>query len=479
MVNSVPRLLNSDLHSQFEAMVGTAGVVADPDAMGRFSLDWSGDNRGQPIFVVRPASIEQVQAVVRHCKKLDLAIVPQGGNTGLVGGAIAGDLDRHVVISLERLNTIRTLSEADFTITVDAGCTLQSVKDASETCNLTFPLAIGAQGTSQIGGNAATNAGGVNVLRYGMMRDLVLGLEVVLPNGTLWSSMFGLRKDNRGYDLKQIFIGSDGTLGIITGLMLKLFPKPTKIETAYLGVNSFDDAMSLFFLARHACSDLMTGFEVIGSECIDQARIVYPDLVIPLEKDASVHILMEVSGGGEIDIRSMVENFISNALENGLVTGAVLAENTRQARSFWSIREGLVEGQARRGYHVRTDLSVTLSKVSALVKNCRRAVETNFPHWITQAYGHAGDGNIHFNVLPPFDIFDTDSRKIGKDIQAMLFDVVSDLGGSISAEHGIGRSKIAAFMNGLSPTHVDIIRNIKKALDPSGIMNPGCLISEG
>lgn len=477
MVHSPPTLLNSDLHSQFVAMVGAAGVVADPDTMRRFCVDWSGDNRGQPIFVVRPSSVEQVQAVVRHCNKLALAIVPQGGNTGLVGGAIASDLDPHVVISLERLNAIRNLSETDFAITVDAGCTLQSVKDFSETYNLTFPLAIGAQGSSQIGGNAATNAGGVNVLRYGMMRDLVLGLEVVLPDGNLWSSMFGLRKDNRGYDLKQLFIGSEGTLGIITGLMLKLFPRPTKIETAYLGVASFDDAMLFFFLARHACSDLMTGFEVIGSECIDLARIIYPNLMLPLERDAPVHILMEVSACGEIDIRSMVENFLSIALENGLVTGAVLAESREQARSFWSIREGLVEGQAKRGYYVRTDLSVTLSKLSTLIKNCRLAVEKHFPNWITQAYGHAGDGNIHFNVLPPLDFPDGEARVIGNEIEEVLFGVVTDLGGSISAEHGIGRNKIAAFMNGISPTHVDIIRNIKKVLDPSGILNPGCLIS--
>ena len=188
---------------------------------------------------------------------------------------------------------------------------------------------------------------------------------------------------------------------------------------------------------------------------------------------------MEVSAGGEINIRSRVENFLSNALDKRLVTGAVLAENSQQARLFWSIREGLVEGQARRGYHVRTDLSVTLSKVSTLVKNCRLAVETQFPQWITQAYGHAGDGNIHFNVMPPLDLTDEDARIVGKEIEAILFDVVSDLLGSISAEHGIGRTKIGAFMNGFSPTHVDIIRNIKKALDPSGIMNPGCLIAKG
>jgi FAD/FMN-containing dehydrogenase len=372
------------------------------------------------------------------------------------------------------MKAIRAIDPTDFTLRADAGCTLQAIKDASEAADCLFPLALGAQGSCHIGGNAATNAGGVNVLRYGMSRDLILGLEVVLPDGEIWNGFSGLRKDNRGYDLKQLFIGSEGTLGIITGVELKLFPRPTTIETAYIGVTSFAEAMRLFARARRACSDLMTAFEVIGAECIDLARLVHPDLTVPVS--APVHILMEVSSSGPIDIRAMVESFLTEAMRDGLLADAVLAESRAQARSLWSIREGLVEGQARRGYHVRTDVSVPLSTIPSFIEQARATIAASFDGWVPQTYGHAGDGNVHFNVLPPLGMDEARARASGKSIETALFDLVGRFGGSISAEHGIGRSKRDVFWAHASPVHRRLARSLKAALDPQDLMNPGCLI---
>ncbi|BCH23217.1 FAD-binding oxidoreductase [Mesorhizobium sp. L-8-3] len=463
-----------DVAAIFSEVLGSGAVVADEAGMAGYLTDWSGDHRGMAAAVLRPRSVEHVSRVVHLCREHHLAIIPQGGNTGLVAGAIDGQGRRAVVVSTERMDRIRSVDPVDFTLRADAGCTLQAIREASEAADCLFPLALGAQGSCRIGGNAATNAGGVNVLRYGMARDLILGLEVVLPDGEVWNGFSGLRKDNRGYDLKQIFIGSEGTLGIVTGVEVKLFPRPTSVETAYLGVASFADAMRLFAHARRACSDLMTAFEVIGAECIELARLIHPELNVPVT--APVHILMEVSASGPIDLRSTVETFLASAVGDGLVSGAVLAQSQSQARALWSIREGLVEGQARRGYHVRTDVSVPLSSVPAFVDEARATIAEGFAGWLPQAYGHAGDGNVHFNVLPPVGLNDAQARSTGKSIETVLLALVARFGGSISAEHGIGRSKRDAFWATAAPVHKRLMRSLKVALDPQGLMNPGCLL---
>ena len=466
----------SDVLRPFLDAVGTAGVIADPADMRRYLNDWTGDYSGSAIAVLRPASVAEVQAIARECAASGIAILPQGGNTGLVSGGIDGSGRRMVVVSLERMNRVRDIDAANFSVRVDAGCVLQSVKDACEAGDCLFPLALGAQGSCQIGGNVATNAGGVNVLRYGMARDLVLGLEVVLPDGELWNGFSGLRKDNRGYDLKQLFIGSEGTLGIVTGVELKLFPRPAVVETAYIGVSSFADAMALFRLARRACSDLLTAFEVIGSECIPLALEADPALPVPVS--APVHVLMEASSSGPIAMRDMVLDFLGKAMEEGLVSDAVLAESGTQARNFWAIREKLVEGQARRGFHVRTDLSVTLSRVPALVEEARRMVAEKYAGWTSLSYGHAGDGNIHFIALPPLGMPAETARPIGAEMLDGLYDLMAAVGGSISAEHGIGRSRRDVFWNALPPAQQRLLRAMKTALDPDNRMNPGCLIPE-
>jgi len=466
--------LSPEILSALKGAVGDVGMAVEPAGMAKYLGDWAGDYRGSALAVLRPGSVGEVQALVRLCNKLGLAIIPQGGNTGLVSGAIGGKDTGLVVISLERLNAIRQIDADNLTLQADAGCVLQTIKDTCEARDCLFPLALGAQGSCQIGGNAATNAGGVNVLRYGMARDLILGLEVVLADGELWNGLSGLRKNNSGYDLKQLFIGSEGTLGIITGVEVKLFPKPLRTETAYLGLTSFEAAIALFNSARRACSDLISAFEIIGAECIELARLIDPRIAAPVT--APVQVLLELSCGPSIDLSGLLAGFLTEAMERGLVTDAVLAASTAQAKSFWAIREGLVEGQARRGYHVRTDLSVRISDIPALIERARRFVASEHPGWVPLAYGHAGDGNIHFNVLPPLDLSAAEARARGSEITAGLYEIAVGLGGSISAEHGIGRSRSPEFWSGLSPTHRRMVSAVKNAFDPKGLMNPGCLL---
>ncbi|MDN2580896.1 FAD-binding oxidoreductase [Aquibium sp. ELW1220] len=465
------------LRADLEGSLGAAAVLVRPEDKAGYLTDWSGDWTGDAVAVARPGSVAEVQACVDICRRHGIGIVPQGGNSGLVGaGFPPASGQAMVIVSLSRLNAIRRADAANATLDLDAGCTLQMAKDAAEAIGLQFPLALGAQGSCQVGGNAATNAGGVNVLRFGMARDLILGLEAVLPDGSLWSSMRGLRKDNRGYDLKQLFIGSEGTLGIVTGLCLKLHPKPATIETAYLGVGSVEDAMAISALARGELSELVTAFEIIGTECLALTRLVDADLASPVSPAFPVHVLIELSCGRRLDGRALLEGFLADMIAQGLASDAVVAQSGRQARRFWAIREGLVEGQARRGYHVRSDVSVRLGDVPAFVAAARAFAARDWPDWVPQVYGHAGDGNIHFNLLPPIDMPRRDAQDLGRRITAGLFAIVEAFHGSISAEHGIGRARTGAFWDGLSEVERRTMRAVKDALDPLVLMNPGCLI---
>jgi FAD/FMN-containing dehydrogenase len=461
-----------------EAVDAPGFIDADSPEAARYLHDWTGDYAGGALAVLRPSSVAEVQEIVRLCARHRVPLIPRGGNSGLVSGSIMTGEPRAVLVSLERLNRIRSVDAGNFTLAADAGAVLQTVKDAAEAADMLFPLALGAQGSCQIGGNVSTNAGGINVLRYGMMRDLVLGIEAVLPDGTLFDSMHGLRKDNRGYDLKQLLIGAEGTLGIVTGVEVRLFPRPANVETAYLGLGSFADAMALFGMARRVCSDLLTAFEVIGAECIPLALLVDPDTRVPLDGAWPVHVIMELSCSGAVDMRSLVETLFAEAHEAGALGDGALAQSRAQAKAFWAIRENLVEGQARRGRHVRTDLSVRLSKVAEAVERSRAYIGSAWPGWEPLAYGHAGDGNIHFNVIPPKGMTDDVVRQSGAVMLDGLYDIVHDLGGSFSAEHGVGRSRRSVYWEWLSADERVIVRAIKSALDPNGIMNPGVLIPE-
>nr|WP_275791207.1 FAD-binding oxidoreductase [Rhizobium gei] len=452
-------------------------VLTDPDEMRRFCRDWHGDVTSSAVAVLRPRSTGDVAAAVRACRDLGLSIVPQGGNTGLVLGGIPDMPASQVVLSLERMTAIRNIDVHDFSAVVEAGCILSELKDRIAEKDMYFPLALGAQGSCRIGGNVSTNAGGINVLRYGMTRELVLGLEVVLPDGTIFNGLSTLRKDNRGIDLKQLFIGAEGTLGIITAVSLKLAPLPDQVATALLGLKSLDDAITLYRRARRDCCDLMSAFEFMPPLAFVLAREAIPDLPMPIAGDYPAYVLMEISGSGLVDIADLMERFLGGVMEEGLVVDGVIAASQAQARNLWLFREGMNEGQARRGAHMRTDISVPLSRLADFVHDAEQAVTDALPDCISVSYGHVGDGNVHLNVLPPTGSSPNESASRIYRAKTVVNRVVDSYNGSISAEHGIGRLKRADFEERLDPARRALLTALKQAIDPAMVMNPGCQLS--
>ncbi len=465
----------SMLSKRLAAKLGDDLVLADGESMDRYLRDWHRDTVGAAVAVIRPRSVTDVANAVLACRDLGLAIVPQGGNTGLVHGALPQSPSDHVVLSLERLNKIRVIVPDDFSMTVEAGCILSAAKECAAEQGMFFPLALGAQGSCQIGGNVSTNAGGINVLRYGMTRDLVLGLEVVLPNGEIWNGLSTLRKDNRGIDLKQLFIGSEGTLGIITAASLKLAPLPTQRETALLAVTSLDHAVALYRLARRECCDLMSAFEFMPPVAFPLAQAAMPDLVMPLSGQYQAYVLMELGGSGLVDMADLMQRFLELGMEKGLILDGVIAASENQAKTLWSFREGMVEGQVKRGRHLRTDVSVSLSNLAAFVAEAEAELANALPACLAISYGHVGDGNVHLNVLPPMGTPDGERDTIIKRAKTIINDVLFRYQGSISAEHGIGREKMDDFRAGLQPTQVQLLAALKTAIDPDWRMNPGVL----
>lgn len=441
------------------------------DDIERYTRDWSGDHFGMPLAVVRPRSVDEVSLLMRCCSANNIPVVPQGGLTGLVGAAVAAPGGGEVVISLERLNKLRSISAIDFAMVVEAGCILEEAKRHAEAEDCILPITFGAQGSCRVGGNVATNAGGFNVLRYGMTRDLVLGLEVVLADGRIWNGLKLLRKDNRGYDLKQLFIGSEGTLGVVTAVSLKLFPKPTQVETALVGLRSVSDAMALYARARRECSDLLTAFELILRGGIDIALGARAGLRDPLSEVCPVYVLIEASAGGRVDLHAILQDFLISA--DDLIVDGVVASSRAQGDQLWLLRELMVEAQGRGGRYLRTDVSVPISTLAGFVEDALQALAKSHPDALPVTYGHVGDGNIHLNVVPPVGM---DGRAIDvlfHETEGVIFDVVDRYNGSLSAEHGIGKVKQQAFLKRIDDVSLDLAGRIKDALDPGGIMSPG------
>jgi FAD/FMN-containing dehydrogenase len=462
--------------ADLRARLGDDLVLSGPD-VERYCRDWHGDVTTGAVAVIRPRSTVDVSAAVKVIADLGLSIVPQGGNTGLVLGATPDDPAQQVVISLERMAAIRRLDVDDFSAVVEAGMVLSEFKDKVEAAGLYFPLSLGAQGSCRIGGNVSTNAGGINVLRYGMTRELVLGLEVVLPDGSVFDGLSTLRKDNRGIDLKQLFIGAEGTLGIITAVSFKLMPPAEQVATALLGLNALSDAIALYRRARRDCCDLMSAFEFMPPVAFTLAREAMPDLAMPMPGDYPAYVLMEISGSGLVDIEDLMQRFLQGVMEDGLVLDGVVAGSRAQARNLWLFREGMNEGQAKRGPHLRTDVSVPLSKLADFVLEAEEAVMSALPDCLCVSYGHVGDGNVHLNVLPPAGY---SREQIGNAIykaKSLINEVLLRFGGSISAEHGIGRLKKSDFAFGLPDTQARLLSSIKRAVDPKIIMNPGCQLN--
>lgn len=469
----------TDFISALIDLLGPNGMLREVADMPRYTRDWAGHELGQPLAVARPASTEEVAAVVKLCHEHGVAMVPQGGHTGLVGSAFPGLDGRELVISLERLNRIRDVDPINFSMTVDAGCILEEVKRAAEEHDCDFPLSLGAQGSCQIGGNIATNAGGLNVLRYGMMRQLVLGLEVVLPDGRIWNGLHSLHKDNRGYSLQQLLLGSEGTLGIVTGAVLKLSPRPDQTATALIGLPSVEAVISLYGLARRGCSDLLSAFELIPRRCLELAMIASQRLSDPMDDAYPWYVLMEVTATGPVDLQAMIEDLLERGMEQDLVLDGVLASSGAQAEHLWQFRESMLEGQRMQGEHLRTDVSVPISSIAAFFARAQAAVAEASPDSEVIAYGHVGDGNLHFNILPPHSLSDDEKSALLHELETRVFEVLDDFHGSISAEHGIGRVKQDAYLQRLSPVERELLGGIKAVFDPKGLMSSGRILPAG
>ena len=450
------------------------GTLLDAQAdLERYSRDWSGDLFGRPLAVARPANTGEVATILRHCSAHNVPVVPQGGLTGLVGAAVPED-GRELVISLERMRAVRLLSAVDFTMVVEAGCVLADVKRAAEEAGCILPISFGAQGSCRIGGVVATNAGGFNVLHYGMTRARVLGLEVVLADGRIWNGLRRLRKDNRGVDLKHLFIGSEGTLGVVTAAALQLAPKPEQVETALVGLRSTHDAMALYAHMRRASSDLVTAFELLLRDCLEMSLSHDPRLADPLAQVCPVYALIELSCGGGIALRDVLENALAGAAS--LIVDGVVAASEAQAARLWRLRETMVECQGNGAPYLRTDVSLPISSIPDFLAEILPLLRERFPSSRALAYGHVGDGNIHLNLIPPPGIDQQARASLLHAAETVIFDGLDRHEGSISAEHGIGRLKRAAFLARIDPVSLSLAQELKHMLDPGGVLSPGRIL---
>ena len=458
-------------------IVGPSGWIDDPRDMEPYLVEPRDRYRGRAALVVRPAATDEVAAVVGICAEAGIGIVPQGGNTGLVGGSIPLEHGNEIVLSLSRMKAVRSIDPANFAITVDAGCVLADIQAAAAAVDRLFPLSLAAEGSCQIGGNLSTNAGGTAVLRYGSARDLVLGLEVVLPDGTLWEGLRALRKDNTGYDLKQVFIGAEGTLGVITAAVLKLFPRPRDVVSAFVAVPNVHAAVELFVRARDAMGDAVITCELMPRIGLDFVLRHLPDSRDPLSAPHPYYVLLEAAEFGDASgLRDALEAMLGIAAEAGGVADATIAANAEQAQAFWRLRDGLSEVQRNEGGSIKHDVAVPLSRVADFIVEADAAVETMLPGIRVVAFGHLGDGNIHYNLSQPVGA-DTDAYLARwEEFNRVVHDIVAGMGGSFSAEHGIGRMRRAELERYKSPVEVALMRRLKSAFDPKGIMNPGKVV---
>ncbi len=459
---------------RFAEMIGAANVLTSPDDQAPYLTEWRDLYQGVTPMVLRPGTTEEVSAVMTYAYQNDLKVVPQGGNTGLVGGQIPQETGDEIVLSLSRLNKVRAVDPAGFTITAEAGVVLETLQNEAENVDRLFPLALGAQGSCQIGGNISTNAGGTAVLAYGNTRDLVLGLEVVLPTGEIWNGLRTLRKDNTGYDLKQLFIGGEGTLGIITAAALKLFPRPKKLEAAFVGLPDPHAALKLFTLAKAQAGPVLTGFEIMPRVGVEFCLRHLEGARDPLEGEHAWYVLMELSSGSEaFPVRDLMESILGEAFEEGLVEDAAFAQNLTQVQDFWHIRHGMSEVQKPEGGSIKHDVSVPVASIPDFLDKAMAAVEDFVPGCRPVPFGHIGDGNIHFNVSQPVGADKEDYLAKWDEMNTIVHGIVGEFGGSISAEHGIGRLKRDLLKDVKQGIELDLMKRIKDAFDPKGLLNPG------
>jgi FAD/FMN-containing dehydrogenase len=462
--------MSSEILLRLAELIGERHVLVDPSDTAPFWVDWRGRYRGTALCVTRPGNTDEVAAVVRLCHEAGVAIVPQGGNTGLCGGAtpIGGE----IVVSLARLNQMRSIDADNNSICVDAGCTLQMVQEAAAAVDRLFPLSLAAEGSATIGGNLSTNAGGVQVLRYGNARDLALGLEVVLPDGQIWNGLRALRKDNTGYDLKHLFIGAEGSLGLITAATLKLFPRPMSQASAWVAISDPRSGIRLLGRLRAVVGDNVTAFELVSRQALDLVVRHIPNAKSPLPDSCEWNLLVELSGS-QVDLDEALSSALEDAMSEGLISDAAVAMSEAQAVTFWSLRENIAEAQRLEGLSIKHDISVPVSRIPEFIQRADEALKRRFPELRIVCFGHIGDGNLHYNQ----SIADTQSNEqfIAQTptVNRLVHDIVNDLGGSISAEHGLGQLKRDEIRLYKSKLELDLMRAIKNAIDPRGTMNPG------
>ena len=457
-----------------EQVLGPKGLEREPAAIERHLVDFWGQIRGSSGLVLRPGSTEEVAAIVRLAGEFGVGLVPQSGNTGLVGGGIPDQSGEQVVVSLERMTAFREIDPAGDYLTVEAGCILAEIHAAAESIDRIFPLSLGSQGSCRIGGNISTNAGGVNVLRYGMTRHLVMGLEVVLGDGSVWNGLRGLKKDNTGYDLKQLFIGAEGTLGIITAAVLRLFPKPIETQTLWLAIERPDVAIELFCLFQKRFGELITSFELLAGFGVDAAVKWLPGIRPPVECSSDWHLLIEIEWSLESGLREKVEAIVEEVFERGLAMDGTMAQNTAQREMMWQIREGQSAATSNIGHIIRSDVSVRVHDIPKLIAAAEKHYSGTAPEVILLPFGHVGDGNLHLNfIVPEGEAVAAELRpRLLSDLAGLIF----ALDGSFSAEHGIGRLKRGELVKAKSAVEIAMMRQIKAAFDPNEILNPGAIL---
>ena len=466
-----------NLADRLRALVGEAGCVTDPDRIAPHLVDQRDKYHGRAAILVRPACTDEVAAVVALCAAEGVAIVPQGGNTSMVGGSVPHAHGREIIVNLSRLNRIRELDPVNYTLTAEAGCILADLQSAAAEADRLLPLSLAAEGSCEIGGNLSTNAGGTNVLQYGMARDQVLGLEVVLPDGAVWDGLRGLRKDNTGYDLKQLFVGAEGTLGIITAAVLKLSPKPRDVRTAWVAVRDPDAALQLLIRAREASGDKVTAFELVSRRCVDFVLRNIPNVTDPLSERYAWHILIELSSSADDSgLGTAMESLMEQAIEDGLVLDGTIAASEAQGKNLWALREYVSEAQKPEGGSIKHDVSVPVSLVPEFLRRADAITEKVVPGSRPVTFGHAGDGNIHYNVTQPEGADKQQFLDHWERLNDAIHDLVHEMNGSFSAEHGVGQMKRGALEKYRPAVEVAMMRKIKAALDPNNIMNPGKVV---